>query len=204
MTSKTIQQGAEAIISLNEKDQIEKNRLSKSYRLPLLDKKIRKQRTKSEAKILRKSASLIPVPKLIKTSESDLIMEHIEGKKLSEHLDSLPNASSVCKTIGKQIALLHDAGIIHGDLTTSNMILQSKTNKLYFIDFGLSFISRKEEDKAVDLHLIKQALEAKHFKHFEQFFSEVLEGYKSTSSAPEKVLKRLEKVELRGRYKKQY
>jgi len=95
-------------------------------------------------------------------------MPYIPGKKLSEHLDILPTktANKVCKQIGISIAKLHDNDIIHGDLTTSNMILDSKEN-LWFIDFGLGFFSYKIEDKAVDLHLIHHALEAKHYKKFE-------------------------------------
>ena len=104
--------------------------------------------------------------------------------------------------IGKNIAKLHDADIIHGDLTTSNMILSGK-EVVYFIDFGLGFISKKIEDKAVDLHLLKQALEAKHFTHWETLFKEVINGY-SSSKDSKLVLKQLEKVEKRGRYKEQY
>ena len=68
--------------------------------------------------------------------------------------------------------------------------------KLYFIDFGLGFFSTKAEDKAVDLHLLKQALESKHYKNFEKLYKTILKNYKHKD-----VLKRLEKVELRGRYK---
>lgn len=198
-----IQQGAEAIISL-EKDVITKDRIKKSYRLPILDQRLRKQRTKKESKILEKTSTLIPVPKLIKTDDKEKIeMQFIEGKKLSEHLDSLKNAEEIYKLIGENIAILHDNNIIHGDLTTSNMIYSTKENKLYFIDFGLSFESNKAEDKAVDLHLIKQALEAKHFSKFELFFKAVLEGYKLSKNFKE-TIKRLKSVEKRGRYKKQY
>jgi Kae1-associated kinase Bud32 len=80
------------------------------------------------------------------------------------------------------------------------MIYVEKENKVYFIDFGLGFESKKAEDKAVDLHLIKQALEAKHFNHFERFFQAVLEGYKS-SKHHIATLARLKAVEKRGRYK---
>ena len=198
-----IQQGAEAIISL-EKDVITKDRIKKSYRLPILDQRLRKQRTKKESKILEKASTLIPVPKLIKTDDKEKIeMQFIEGKKLSEHLDSLKNAEEIYKLIGENIAILHDNNIIHGDLTTSNMIYSTKENKLYFIDFGLSFESNKAEDKAVDLHLIKQALEAKHFSKFELFFKAVLEGYKLSKNFKE-TIKRLESVEKRGRYKQAY
>ena len=129
-------------------------------------------------------------------------MPFIQGKKLSEHLDNftLNKQKQICKKIGQSIAKLHNSDIIHGDLTTSNMIFVEKEDKVYFIDFGLGFISHKIEDKAVDLHLLKQALEAKHFKHWKELVKEVLKSYeKSTDSKI--VLERLKAVEKRGRYK---
>ena len=204
MQEKIIQQGAEAIIIKRGNDII-KRRIPKTYRLPILDEKLRKQRTKKEAKLLQKASAIIPIPKIIKINEKDkeIEMEFIKGKKLSEHLDSLKNKVQISKTIGKQIALLHDNDIIHGDLTTSNIILSDKDKKLYFIDFGLGFSSNKIEDKAVDLHLIKQALEAKHFKYFKSLTQAVLDGY-SISKTSKETLARLKKVESRGRYKEQY
>ena len=126
-------------------------------------------------------------------------MEFIEGKKLSEHLDSFQDKVrlKVCNLIGSQVAILHDNDIIHGDLTTSNMILNEE---LYFIDFGLGFEDPKAENKAVDLHVLKQALESKHYKHFESSFKEVLRGYAKSKNF-EKTIKRFHKVESRGRYK---
>ncbi len=202
MTSQIIGTGAEAVL-VREDGKLIKKRIKKSYRITILDEKLRKQRTKKESKLLEKASKLIPVPKLIKTSEKtkEIDMEFLEGKKLSENLDNLTNAEEVCKEIGENIAKLHDANIIHGDLTTSNMIL--KDDKVYFIDFGLGFESKKIEDKAVDLHLIKQALEAKHFNNYEKFFKAILEGYK-TSKHHEATIHRLNAVEKRGRYKKQF
>lgn len=221
-------QGAEAVI-IKKSNSIIKDRIKKSYRIPFFDNKLRKQRTKRESKLLEKASKLIPIPKLIKISEYKLELEFIKGKKLSEHLDNLKNANQICIQIGKNIAKLHDDNIIHGDLTTSNMIYAGKFSKnhklsvsdtypkstlrdnnlsndskfkIFFIDFGLGFESSHVEDKAVDLHLIKQALEAKHFKHFQVFFSNIIKGYKTSSNAPV-VLQRLEKVESRGRYKEQ-
>lgn len=201
---KIIQQGAEAVILL-DKERITKRRIKKSYRLPALDEKIRSQRTKKESKLLEKASKLIPIPKILEINENskEIDMEFIQGKKLSEHLDSLKNKDEICKQIGKQIALLHDNDIIHGDLTTSNIILSERDNNLYFIDFGLGYTSSRIEDKAVDLHLIKQALEAKHFKFHEALFNNILEGYKSSKNYKE-TLERLKKVESRGRYKEQY
>lgn len=204
MPKTLIAQGAEAKL-FKEKDTIIKDRISKGYRLPILDERLRKQRTKRESKIIEKASKLIPVPKLIKSDENNkkIEMEFIDGLKLSNNLDSLDNNLEICKIIGQQIAVLHDNNLIHGDLTTSNMILSNKDKKVYFIDFGLSFESSKSEDKAVDLHLIKQALEAKHFKHYESFWKSILEGYKSSKTTKE-TLKRLEAVEKRGRYKQAY
>lgn len=198
-----IGRGAEAILIQKDGNLIKK-RIKKSYRLQILDEKLRKQRTKKEFKLLEKASKLIPVPKTIKTdSKQEISMSFIPGLKLSDGLDNLPNAEEICREIGENIAKLHDAGIIHGDLTTSNMILSSEDNKVYFIDFGLGFESGKIEDKAVDLHLIKQALEAKHFNNFEKFFQAILEGYK-LSKHHLATITRLKAVEARGRYKKSY
>jgi Kae1-associated kinase Bud32 len=196
-----IGRGAEAVL-IHKDGILIKKRIKKSYRIDILDEKLRKQRTKKESKLLEKASKIIPVPKVIKTDEKtkEIDMQFIEGKKLSDNLDSLKNATEVCIQIGQNIAKLHDADIIHGDLTTSNMIYVEDEEKVYFIDFGLGFESKKIEDKAVDLHLIKQALEAKHFKNYESFFSSVLEGYKMSKNN-KATTSRLEAVEKRGRYK---
>jgi len=198
MKSEIIQQGAEAIIKLKD-NKIIKDRIAKGYRLPILDKKLRKQRTKREAKILEKASVLIPVPKIKEVEKNKLQLEYIKGKKLSDHLDKLSNKNKIIQQAGEQTSILHDNNIIHGDLTTSNMIL-ANNNKLYFIDFGLSFISTRIEDKACDLHLIKQALEAKHYQFYENLFKAFLKGYKKSENY-KKTIKQLEKVEKRGRYK---
>jgi tRNA A-37 threonylcarbamoyl transferase component Bud32 len=249
-----IAQGAEAILT-RKGNEVIKDRIKKSYRLPLIDNRIRKQRTKKESRLLNKASNLIPVPKVIKLDENNnkIILEFIQGKKLSQYLDKLSNNKEICKTIGKQISILHDNGIIHGDLTTSNMIyvpfksqknMKKITNissrvininnpsnislsarargvheeaivnkyepsdseasdKVYFIDFGLGYESNNAEDKAVDLHLIKQALEAKHFEHYKKYWKSILSGY-GASKHSKLVLGRLEAVEKRGRYKQAY
>ncbi len=201
--NKLIFQGAEAKIFFKE-DTIIKQRIKKSYRLQVLDEKLRKLRTRRESKVLQRIKDLIPVPKVLSTSEqtSTLILENIKGRKLSEHLNHLKNSLQVCTQIGNNLAKLHDVNIIHGDLTTSNMILTSD-NKLYLIDFGLSFDSSRAEDKAVDLHLIKEALEAKHYKFSEECFKAVLQGYQHSENSS-LVLQRLKAVEKRGRYKEAY
>lgn len=206
MTNKLIAQGAEAKIYLSG-EIISKERIAKAYRHPVLDEQIRKTRTRHEAKILTKALSLkINVPKVLNINQKgepsdkfNLEIEFIEGDKLAETLNDYPEKKQkeVMKKLGEQTAKLHENNIIHGDLTTSNTLL--KKNKVYLIDFGLGFISTKIEDKAVDLHLIKQALEAKHWKNWEELFKEFLEGYKHKEA--KKVVERLDVVEKRGRYK---
>ena len=201
---KLISQAAEAKIFLI-KNKIMKCRIPKGYRFPLLDEKLRRQRTRKEAKLLQKAALLIPVPKILAVDENNsmLELEYIKEKKISESLDilSTQKALVICKLIGTQIAKLHDAGIIHGDLTTSNMIFANK--KLYIFDFGLGFESYKIEDRAVDIHLIKEAFEARHFVRASAYFEAMVKGYKKSGKAKE-TLQRLQAVEKRGRYKEQF
>lgn len=189
-------QGAEAILS-KKGNSVIKDRVRKSYRISELDYKLRNFRTKREAKLMSK---LDFVPKILNVDETKLEMEFVKGKLIKDILDNLTvsKRKKLLIEIGEKIGIMHDLGIIHGDLTTSNMILNKK---VYFIDFGLGFVSDKAEHKAVDLHLIKQALQAKHYQHFEESFSFILDGYRKSASAVE-VLNRLAKVEKRGRYKR--
>lgn len=178
---------------------IVKDRIKKNYRIKQIDEKLRKFRTKREAKILEKLALInFPSPKLIQTDEKRKItMDNIKGDKLRDVLEK-KKYLKLSTEIGKKIAILHNNNIIHGDLTTSNMIL---SDEIYFIDFGLSFFSHKTEDKAVDLHLLKQALESKHYRVWQKCFKAALQSYKANANNSKEILQRLEKVEARGRYK---
>ena len=195
---KLIAQGAEAKLFL-EKDGILKNRFRKSYRIKEIDDKLRGFRTRREAKILQKLQAIsFPAPKLIKNDEKEnLLIEKIDGKLVKDVLEK-SDYNELCREIGRKVAILHNNTIIHGDLTTSNMIF---SNEIYFIDFGLSFFSEKAEDKAVDLHLLKEGLESKHYKIWEECFKHVLEAYRKEAKNSHETLKRLESVEKRGRYR---
>jgi len=198
MNQKIIQQGAEAIISLKN-NEITKHRVKKGYRLPILDEKLRFRRTKSESKIITKLKGIINVPEIINTDKENIIMQHIKGKKLSEHLEKL-DYKKISQQIGESLTKLHNQDIIHGDLTTSNMIYKNK--KLFLIDFGLGFHSYKVEDKAVDMHLLKQALEAKHYKIAEECFKIILKNYKPKQE--QLIIERIPVIESRGRYKEKH
>lgn len=186
--------GAEArIVRISQG--IRKERLSKGYRYPDLDVSLREARTKTEARLMKKAARAgVPVPGVEMVDESTLLIEDLDGDVIERILDDRPD---LARQIGSCIARLHDAGIIHGDLTTSNMIL---SDRLFLIDFGLAFHSRKIEDMAVDIHVFRQAIESRHHRVSKEAFETFLEGYGESLSAPQ-VIDRLKIVEQRGRNK---
>src|SRR3989344_5069662 len=195
--------GAEAEI-IREGKIIIKKRIKKDYRIPELDRKIRLFRTKREIKIMQKLQKIVNLPRILDFSETDFIikMDFIDGIPLVDVLDDLEQygRDKICDKIGQGVAKMHNNQIIHGDLTTSNILLMK--DEIYFIDFGLSVVSDKLEDKAVDLHLMWQAFNSKHHKHSEKSFNSVIKGYKKLCTDNKKVLERLEKVQNRGRYKR--
>ncbi len=189
--------GAEAILT-RVGNKVLKDRPVKSYRLPVIDEKLRKSRTRREARLLEKLNAIgVPAPQLLTSDDKSMKIEmsFIEGQKLRDVLDKKPG---LAKEMGRIVGTMHSNDIIHSDLTTSNMIFN---NKLHVIDFGLSFVSIKIEDKAVDLHVLDRALESKHHSIYPKCFHDALEGYKQTNPNAEAVLKQLEKVQSRGRNK---
>ena len=184
-------QGAEAEVEILE-NKVIKERPEKKYRHPELDKRIRKQRTQTEYSSLSKARrNNVNVPKAEKTSDYTLNLEKLDGRTLEEEFNS-----EKMTDVGENLAKLHSAGLIHGDLTTKNMI---SDDKVYLIDFGLSQDSKKVEHRAVDLHLLKQILESSHPEHFDQAWENFLEAYQPDFR--EEVLERLKEVEERGSYK---
>ncbi len=196
--SEIIGSGAEAVI-YKSKDKVVKHRLKKSYRHEVIDKNLRKRRTRREAKVLERLHDLGVGPKLITSCDKEMKidMQYLSGDKLRDVLHK--NHKKWAEEIGKKIAKMHKHDIIHGDLTTSNMIAEEE---LKLIDFGLSFFSTKHEDKAVDLHLLKRALESKHHEISEEVFELIIEEYKKELKEEAKeIINRLKKVESRGRNK---
>ena len=191
-----IAHGAEAIL-YKEGNRIIKDRVSKPYRIPEIDLKLRKERTRSEAKLIRALERVgVNVPAVLKEDDKQMILEieFLNGKKIRDYLEKTKDFK-VCKQIGEQTAKKHEANIVHGDLTTSNMILHE--GKLFLIDFGLGEFSQRVEDKAVDLHLFKECLVSKHHGIWEKTWNKFLESYKNQDA-----IKRLKIVESRGRYKR--
>jgi len=196
-------QGAEALI-YRDNNEVIKERFSKKYRLEHLDESLRKFRTRREAKILGKLEELdFPAPHLKEFSDKrmSIVMDFIPGEKLKDVLKRGDAYQQLAQEIGSRVGKLHFNHMIHGDLTTSNMILHEENNTVNLIDFGLSFFSEKVEDKAVDLFLLDRALEASHYEQYPGIFAEVLKGYQEAYPEYAEVLARFEQVKNRGRNK---
>lgn len=205
--NKIIQRGAEAVIYIRE-GKIVKERISKGYRVPQLDKKIRKSRTKAEAKLMQRSGnSGVNVPAVGTEGDFSLVMENIRGERVKDVLNSMGpgERGEICRKMGEAVGMLHSSGIIHGDLTTSNMILSGHggggTGKLYIIDFGLGRLSDKTEHQAVDLFLLYEALKSTHFTSLEECWNAIVDSYSESCPKAGDVLSRMEKIKKRRRYK---
>ncbi|HLD76039.1 MAG TPA: KEOPS complex kinase/ATPase Bud32 [Candidatus Norongarragalinales archaeon] len=183
---KTIQ-GAEATVSI-EDFRVVKTRVPKAYRLPELDGRIRKLRTRREAKTLQRLRGIIRVPQVFSATDDTLELEKIEGVCLKDAL----NLSS-CEKAGQAVGTMHAHGVVHGDLTTSNVLVENDSVAL--VDFGLSFSSHKAEDFAADVHVLEELVP---FDCFEAFWR----GYEKTNPNAKMVFASLEKLRKRGRYRK--
>jgi len=203
---KLIKQGAEAKLFLSKKDGqkiLIKDRIKKNYRISQIDEKIRKTRTSQESNLLSEARrNRVPTPKILDVDKKThkIIMEFIDGERIKELLNKSDKKTIkiLCSEIGRLIGKLHSAGIIHGDLTTSNMILRD--NKIYFIDFGLGFFSKKVEDQGTDLRLLHEALKSTHYQILDVSWKNVIKGYKREYSKADIVLNRVSEIEKRARY----
>lgn len=214
-----IKQGAEARlfkIHFLGREAILKERFAKGYRHPDLDKKLRQSRTQSEVRTLVKVRQLgidTPLIYYVDQVNFSLYLEFVPGFTVKEFLDTLDptkpedeaKAFAVAKDMAHLIATLHDGDLVHGDLTTSNMILRQKEGAapgeymcVTLIDFGLSFRSTMIEDKAVDLYVLEKAFLATHARS-ESVWKKVLESYHSVHRDNSKVLQKLYDVRKRGR-----
>ncbi|KAJ3071162.1 TP53 regulating kinase [Podochytrium sp. JEL0797] len=208
-----ISQGAEARVfksSFGLREHcIVKERFRKTYRHPVLDEKLSKRRTILEARCLlkaKKSGIDAPAVYLVDPVQSLIYMEFVEGETMkaffNRELENEEKRNEVSTKIGASLAKLHNAEVIHGDLTTSNMMLRDSNASVVFIDFGLSFVSGLTEDKAVDLYVLERALASTHPKsHI--LLEAILAAYFKTCKDGKSVLNKLEDVRLRGRKRDQ-
>lgn len=193
--------GAEAVIYLEElmgRKLIRKVRPRKGYRISELDEKLRRNRTKKEAKLVHTARmGGVNAPAVIDVHGDQLIMEFIEGERLDAFLkENRGEEGRVMRELGEQVARMHSSGVVHNDLTVVNVIVGEK---VYIIDFGLGEFSRNLEDRAVDLFVLIKSLRAS-VPEKEGIIKDFLSGY-SILPGHEDVLRRVREIERRGRYR---
>ena len=200
--------GAESIlfkIKQGEEFYILKHRPKKTYLLDTIDTILRCLRTNRECKMLAVARKLgVPPPAVyaIDRENNTLLIDYIEGNNLKEIVDriSINDLQKMCYEFGILIALLHKGNVIHGDPTTSNVIVDNKS-KLWLVDFGLSEMNATIEMKGVDLHLIRRAFETTHWNLQEIMLEKTLEGYTNKmGNATKSILERMSEIRERGRY----
>ena len=201
---KLINRGAEADVystMWDKKKAILKIRKVKSYRNSLLDQKIRKQRTVRESQIISQVKSFgisTPLIYFMDINKCSILMQYIDGKIVRDLKGN--DIVKVCSEIGQIVGTMHKHGIMHGDLTTSNFILDKK--KLFLIDFGLASRTEKPDDHAVDLRLFKEILNSAHAEVMEKSWKNFQKGYSKAVGMKysKKILNLVAVIESRGRY----
>lgn len=191
-----------------------KQRFKKRYRHPTLDDQLTTKRIKEEARSLQRSqrAGLhVPTVYAVDLVRHSIYMEYIDAPSAKAYLQAAYTGQQtysvdlepLAQRIGTGLAQLHDLNIIHGDLTTSNMLVRSGEGDdsqidLVFIDFGLSYQSNMAEDKGVDLYVLERALSSTH-PATEQLWKSIIQVYIASSKNGPAVGKKLEDVRRRGR-----
>jgi TP53 regulating kinase-like protein len=209
-----------------------KHRPAKPYRHPILDARLTKHRILSEARVLAKCRrDGVPVP-AVYALDAELkggwiAMEWVEGEVVrvalnrwlkrrkveGKSLDDKEGQEKVLRLmrmVGTAVGTMHSVGVVHGDLTTSNLMLRPTTQEangsvgdtldgeIVLIDFGLASQSTQDEDRAVDLYVLERAFGSTH-PGTEELFGEVLTAYGESFKGAKGTLKKLEDVRMRGR-----
>ena len=191
--------GAEAIVETihwNGIKSISKTRNTRSYRHPKLEKRLVKERMRSECRSINRLISHgVPVPAIysVDVTNSQIYMEFLEGVTLEKALRTKDYSSYLSET-ANLLSLIHSIGIVHGDPTTSNFIVN---DIIYAIDFGLSFMSCDDEARASDLRVLLESLEAHHSDILgRETFLQVYAQWEGSYS----VIQAFQILEQRGRY----
>lgn len=200
-----IRRGAEAEIRRGTwigRRVIIKSRVVKGYRHPQLDSELRVSRTRNEARLIQEARKLgIPTPIIydIDTLNAEIIMQEITGERVKDALaqSTEEEVRVLCREIGRLAAALHEGGMVHGDLTTSNMMLMD--GRIWLIDFSLGGRKATLEEIGVDLHLLREAFMSAHSDIF-NMFQIVMDSYEEHFKNAGEVFRKVKEIENRGRY----
>ena len=189
--------GAEAVVYLEDghegKKVLVKERVPKVYRHAQIDEVIRKERNRTEARLMSEARrSGVSTPIIYDVEEFKLKMQYIEGVPIKYLI-----TPEISEKVGELVGKLHSSGIVHGDLTTSNILLAGE--RLYLLDFGLAYFDKGLEARGVDVHVLFQTFESTHSTH-ETLIEAFKKGYQRTFIDSADVLKRVEEIKKRARY----
>ena len=205
MDGAVIAKGAEGSVYLSTylgRDAVTKVRTPKGYRVPELDRRIRTQRIRSEARLIREARAAgirTPIIYDVDTVECSITMERVKGVTVKRYLDEHPEeAERICRLIGTNIARLHNSKICHGDLTTSNMIL-TPAGELCIIDFSMGASLIGVEDMGVDLRLLERGFTSAH-PDIKDAYGYITEAYCQEKTGAQEVLDKVQEIKDRGRY----
>lgn len=201
--------GAEAYLYLIEfagMKALAKKRIAKDYRHRVLDERLRYERTVEEARTMLaalEAGVAVPSVLYVDPNEKLIIIEYIEGvvfRELIEVEGCSERVRKIAHRLGENVAKLHLAGIAHGDVTTSNVIV-SNNDTPFIIDFGLAKKTRDIKEHAVDVHLFLRSLESTHPEHRDCIYQAFIDGYRSVAGDyTDKILAKVDEIRLMGRY----
>ncbi|MEC8978794.1 MAG: KEOPS complex kinase/ATPase Bud32 [Candidatus Thermoplasmatota archaeon] len=226
-----IHEGAEGLVHFGYwfgKEAVKKVRRPRGYRDPSLDRALTKTRMLSEIRILRHLEHKdTHTPRILDAdiNSGTIIMTRIAGRPLFEHLRSSSTqfvgrsdvgyseevpVRTLLTMVGVQIRSLHMEGISHGDLTTHNIMWDSRqhlnleSGYVGIIDFGLGRLSSEIEALGQDLQVLNECLSASHPLH-PYALDEILEGYASVvddraEPSANQVIERFNEIRGRVRY----
>lgn len=191
--------GAEATVAptiVMGRSALVKTRKIKSYRHAQLDHELRTTRARAEARLLAQARQAgVRTPLVLEVRADSLVLERLPGRQLKEVINAT-NAADLLREVGAATARLHERNLVHGDLTTSNILVDGGVS---LIDFGLASLNAETEDKGADLHVLMEALEATH-ADLPDVFAFVMEGYRGAGG--QKIVEQtLDEIVNRGRYR---
>ena len=131
------------------------------------------------------------------------VREHISSVKEKDDTKANDILKPLAERIGQTLCKMHENNIIHGDLTTSNMVLRGPPDELelFLIDFGLSSFEASAEDKGVDLYVLERAFLSSH-PNTEVLFSFIIDAYRGATKnkkSLKEIISKLDEVRMRGR-----
>ncbi|WP_123620260.1 bifunctional N(6)-L-threonylcarbamoyladenine synthase/serine/threonine protein kinase [Halorubrum sp. CSM-61] len=178
-----------------------KRRVPKEYRHPELDRTLRRDRTVAEARLTSEARRAgVPAPLVydVDVPNATLALQYVGDRDLAAALDG---GTERAASVGRHLARLHDAGIVHGDPTTRNARVETRDEgdpRTTLIDFGLAYHTGHVEDHAMDLHVFEGSVRATAADP-----DPLIEAFEAGYAAvgDDEVLERLRDVEGRGRYR---